>query len=49
LTQVGYLTVEQVLADYANLIGYIKKNKLGDVPVISLGGSYGGMLTAWFR
>eukprot|EP01102_Stenamoeba_stenopodia_P015749 TRINITY_DN5409_c0_g1_i1.p1 TRINITY_DN5409_c0_g1~~TRINITY_DN5409_c0_g1_i1.p1 ORF type:complete len:519 (-),score=130.27 TRINITY_DN5409_c0_g1_i1:105-1610(-) len=49
LDNVGYLSVEQVLADYANIIHDIKGSLLGDVPVISLGGSYGGMLTAWFR
>jgi lysosomal Pro-X carboxypeptidase len=48
---VGYLTSELALADYANLVTYIKKTVDGtqDSPVIAFGGSYGGMLAAWFR
>ncbi|CAG0879563.1 unnamed protein product [Darwinula stevensoni] len=47
----GYLTSEQALADYAELISHLKKNITGinSVPVIVFGGSYGGMLAAWFR
>lgn len=50
----GYLTSEQALADFADLLqhlnpmitrGRFSKNS----PVIALGGSYGGMLSAWFR
>jgi lysosomal Pro-X carboxypeptidase len=45
-----FLTTEQALADYALLIKYIKKNlKAESCPVITFGGSYGGMLSAWFR
>jgi len=51
LTYYGYLSAEQALADFAALIYYIKDTTPGaeNSPVISFGGSYGGMLTAWFR
>jgi len=47
----GFLTSEQALADYAYLIHYIKTEVKGaeNSPVIAFGGSYGGMLAAWFR
>ncbi|KAG9456821.1 hypothetical protein H6P81_001329 [Aristolochia fimbriata] len=46
----GYFTSEQALADYAELITYLKnKFQADNSPVIVLGGSYGGMLAAWFR
>lgn len=47
----GYLTSEQALADYAELISYIKSTTPGasNSPVIVFGGSYGGMLAAWMR
>lgn len=50
-TQFGYLTAEQALADFAQLIFDFKcaNSQFANVPVISFGGSYGGMLTAWFR
>lgn len=46
----GYLTTEQAMADYASLIWDLKQ-KLNDqhTPVIGFGGSYGGMLATWFR
>eukprot|EP01132_Coremiostelium_polycephalum_P004796 gene4796-5981_t len=46
----GYLTSEQALADYAQLIPSVLE-ELGALhcPVIAVGGSYGGMLSSWFR
>ncbi|KAM3182369.1 hypothetical protein ACTXT7_012526 [Hymenolepis weldensis] len=47
----GYLIAEQALADYAKLLTDFKcaNRQFANSPVISFGGSYGGMLTAWFR
>nr|CCA23453.1 lysosomal ProX carboxypeptidase putative [Albugo laibachii Nc14] len=47
----GFLSSEQALADYAALITSIKQNRthLQRAPFIGFGGSYGGMLAAWFR
>ncbi|XP_026319877.1 lysosomal Pro-X carboxypeptidase [Hyposmocoma kahamanoa] len=47
---IGFLSSAQALADYAELINFLQ----GDVthskyPVIAFGGSYGGMLAAYFR
>lgn len=45
-----HLSAEQALADYAQFLGSLKKNmSIPDAEVISFGGSYGGMLTSWFR
>jgi len=44
----SYCTVEQALADYA-LVTQKLRSVYGNVPVIAIGGSYGGMLAAWFR
>lgn len=44
----GYLSVEQALEDYALLITDLQ-DKYKYAPVIVFGGSYGGMLSAWFR
>ena len=56
-----YLTTEQALADYADLIDYLQKNAwgysdeidmdsydVGGEAIIGFGGSYGGMLAAWY-
>lgn len=43
----GYLSSEQALADYADLLTFL--NPHARRPVIAFGGSYGGMLAAWFR
>ncbi|KAL3628203.1 hypothetical protein CASFOL_027249 [Castilleja foliolosa] len=49
-TTLGYLSSTQALADYATLILDLKKNLTAtDSPVVVFGGSYGGMLAAWFR
>nr|GMC90388.1 lysosomal Pro-X carboxypeptidase-like [Ipomoea batatas] len=46
----GYLSSTQALADYATLIINLKNNLTAtDSPVVVFGGSYGGMLAAWFR
>jgi lysosomal Pro-X carboxypeptidase len=45
-----YLTVEQAMADYVQLIKFIRKDKnMGDRACIVFGGSYGGMLAGWLR
>nr|XP_033818168.1 dipeptidyl peptidase 2 [Geotrypetes seraphini] len=47
---IGLLSVEQALADYALLIKDIKlQYNINDVPVIVFGGSYGGILSAYMR
>eukprot|EP00731_Ephydatia_muelleri_P033891 Em0041g4a len=44
----GYLSVAQALADYSVLIANLRSQY--DISrVIAFGGSYGGMLSAWFR
>ena len=47
---IGYLNTDQALADYAVLITSLQKNTSSEnCPVFAFGGSYGGMLTTWFR
>ncbi|KAL9696048.1 hypothetical protein quinque_015333 [Culex quinquefasciatus] len=47
----GYLTSEQALADFAYLLAQINPSNrtVRARPVVAFGGSYGGMLAAWFR
>lgn len=46
----GLLSIEQALADYSNLLASLQANlSATSSPVIAWGGSYGGMLAAWFR
>lgn len=45
------MTVDQALMDYVQLIKSFKASNdlYKESPVIAFGGSYGGMLAAWFR
>lgn len=46
-----FLSVEQALADFAVFIQTFKRGNVNrsNAPVLLFGGSYGGMLVAWFR
>eukprot|EP01052_Picozoa_sp_SAG31_P048841 SAG31_NODE_10410_length_1141_cov_1.389635_1_plen_212_part_00 len=46
----AHCTSAEALADYAMLIGQIKQElDCSSSPVVAFGGSYGGMLSSWFR
>nr|GMD15949.1 lysosomal Pro-X carboxypeptidase [Ipomoea batatas] len=46
----GYFNSAQALADYAEVLVYLKKKLSATYsPVIVIGASYGGMLATWFR
>ncbi|XP_062170967.1 uncharacterized protein LOC133876730 [Alnus glutinosa] len=46
----GYFNSAQAIADYAAVLLHVKKNLSAEYsPIIAIGGSYGGMLAAWFR
>ncbi|KAH9385080.1 hypothetical protein HPB48_027117 [Haemaphysalis longicornis] len=47
----GYLTSDQALADYADLVTWLKNNLPGakTSKVVAFGGSYGALLSTWFR
>jgi len=45
----AYCTTAQALADYAALVDALQPKENGPVPVVALGGSYGGMLAGWMR
>ncbi|CAI9104937.1 OLC1v1003732C2 [Oldenlandia corymbosa var. corymbosa] len=46
----GYFNSEQALADYAEILRHVKEIfGAPKSPIIVVGGSYGGMLAAWFR
>lgn len=47
---IGFLSMEQALADYAVLIKHVKKDLDAEHSIVfAFGGSYGGMLTAYMR
>ncbi|EXB81593.1 Lysosomal Pro-X carboxypeptidase [Morus notabilis] len=46
----GYFNTDQAIADYAVVLLHVKKKlSAHNSPIIVVGGSYGGMLAAWFR
>ena len=50
-THTRFLTSEQAMADFVENVKWLKLNylKSASAPVITFGGSYGGMLAAWMR
>ncbi|CAI5444857.1 unnamed protein product [Caenorhabditis angaria] len=53
IKNLGYLSTEQALGDFAFAVEFFKNGKTipgaENAAVIAFGGSYGGMLAAWFR
>ncbi|CCD62538.1 Prolyl carboxy peptidase like protein 5 [Caenorhabditis elegans] len=52
IRHLGYLSSQQALADFALSVQFFKNEKIKGAQksaVIAFGGSYGGMLSAWFR
>ena len=49
--QMQFLTTQQALADFDHAVTYVRQQYQGaeDAAVVALGGSYGGMLAAYFR
>ncbi|XP_057953876.1 uncharacterized protein LOC131148157 [Malania oleifera] len=46
----GYFNSAQAIADYAEVLTYLKETlNAKNSPTIVIGGSYGGMLASWFR
>ena len=46
----SYCTTEQALGDYAALVSTLRDEyESPDLPFAAIGGSYGGMLSSWFR
>ncbi len=50
-TNLAYLSIEEALADYAQVIKTLPtiSPQLANAPVVAIGGSYGGVLSAWLR
>jgi lysosomal Pro-X carboxypeptidase len=46
-----WLTTDQAMADFAELIDHLRTtdHRLTKAAVVGFGGSYGGMIAAWFR
>ena len=44
-----FLRLENVMMDYLKVIDLVRKDYGADRPVVTFGGSYGGMLATWMR